>query len=607
MTAGPDPAGPTDPGHLSLVIGDPPGPADWERAAGAVLTKLGRVRSGVAVPDLLAGTTIDGVTVAALGTGVTVASDPGRAPYVRGTAARLQAADWDVRTRVVDPDPRRAAAAAIEDLTSGATSLWITVGGNGTRLDDLPLVLDEVYLDLAPVIVQATGEVPTLEAAWALAELLLRTDGVHPAANLGADPLGRAVRTGTDPVLGELREIVELALRSGVRAAVVDATVAHEAGAAEVGELGYGVAVGVAYLREIVGSGVPIDRALSMLEFRYAATADQFLTMAKFRAARLLWHRVAELSGASPAAGGQAQHAVTSWPMMTRYDPYTNVLRTTLAAFAAGVGGAAAITVAPFDAALGVPDHLGRRLGRNTSTLLLAESHIGAALDPVGGAPAVEALTAELAAAGWAEFQQIEAAGGVAAALADQSLPHRWARTAGERRNRTAVRLQPIIGVSEFPERGEQLLPRSPYPIPEPAGWAAEFEAMRDQPARGRLLLATLGSPASANPRAAFAANACAAGGIDTVTAGPNESVDELMARYDGSPVVCLAAADATYLADGPAAVWALRTAGARWVILAGTPAMELEQLIDDSIAAGDDVIAFLRRTRDQLSEAVLR
>ena len=591
--------------HVPLAPAEPTGPADWEQAAGAVLTRLGRVRTGAAVPDLLAGTTLDGVTVAALGTGVAEVSDPGRAPYVRGTAARLRAGQWDVRTRVIDPDPQRAAASAIEDLGTGGTSLWISLGGNGTRVDDLPLVLDEVYLDLAPVIVQATGDVPDLAAAWALAELLLRTDAVHPATNLGADPLGRAVRTGLPPIVGELPEIVELALRSGVRAAVVDATAAHEAGAAEVGELGYSLAAGVAYLREIVGAGIPIERALTMIEFRYAATADQFLTMAKFRAARLLWHRVAELSGAGPVAEGQIQHAVTSWPMMTRYDPWTNLLRTTLAAFAAGVGGAAAITVHPFDAALGVPEDLGRRLARNTSTLLLPESHIGVTADPVGGAPAVEALTAELAAAGWAEFQQIEAAGGVAAALADRSLPHRWARTASERATRIAFRLQAITGVSEFPDHGELLLPRSPYSLPEPLGWAAEFEAMRDQPARGRLLLATLGPAASAIPRATFAANVFGAGGIDTVGCGPNDSVDELMARYDGSATVCLAAADATYLADGPAAVWALRMAGARWVILAGPPGPEMEQLVDDSIAAGDDVLAFLRRTREQLSGAM--
>jgi methylmalonyl-CoA mutase len=293
--------------------------------------------------------------------------------------------------------------------------------------------------------------------------------------------------------------------------------------------------------------------------------------------------------------------------MMTRYDPWTNLLRTTLAAFGAGLGGAGAVTVQPFDAALGVPDQLGRRLARNTSTLLLAESHVAAALDPVGGAPAVETLTAELAAAGWAEFQLIEAAGGVAAALADGSLLHRWACAAGERRSRIASRRQPITGVTEYADRSELLLSRPPHPAPEPLGWAAEFEALRDTPAPGRVLIATLGLLPAAGPRATFAANAFAAGGVDTVTSGPHGSVDELMARYDHSPVVCLAATDATFSTDGHTAVRALHTAGARWVILAGSSGPESAQLADDTFAAGDDLLAFLQRTRNQLAAAVHR
>ena len=592
---------PEDEVRLALWTGPAVNASDWERAAADVLSRLGRPPAGAAVPDLLAGTTIDGVTIPALGIGTAAVSDPGAEPYVRGTPARLQNVRWDVRTQIVQPDPGRAAAAAIDDLTNGGTSLWITVGGNGSRLDDLPLVLDEVYLDLAPVVVQATGGVTAVEAAWALAELLPRTDGVHPSTNLGADPVGRAIRTGSQPVPGELAEIVELALRSGVRAAVVDGTVAHEAGAAEVGELGYSIAVGVAYLRQIVAAGVPVERALSLLEFRYAATADQFLTMSKFRAARVLWHRVAQLSGVA-AGGAQAQHAVTSWPMMTRYDPWTNLLRTTVGAFAASVGGADAITVQPFDAALGMPDSLGRRLARNTSALLLDESHIATAVDPVGGAPAVETLTAELAAAGWAEFQEIEAAGGILAAVVDGALPRRWARTANERRQRTAFRLQPITGISEFPQRGELLLSRPSYPVAQASGWAADFEAMRDMPMSRTVFIATLGPVASYGPRAAFAGNVLAAGGVETVIAGPNDSIEDLMVRYDGSGVVALAAADRVYATDGPAAVWALRTAGARWIILAGPPTPEMEQLVDDSITPGDDVVAFLHRTRAHLS-----
>ena len=99
---------------------------------------------------------------------------------------------------------------------------------------------------------------------------------------------------------------------------------------------------------------------------------------------------MAELSGASEAAAGQRQHAVTSRPMMSKYDPWVNMLRTTVAGFAAGVGGAEAVTVLSFDSTLGVPDAFGRRIARNTSSLLISESHLARVADPAGGSYAVE-------------------------------------------------------------------------------------------------------------------------------------------------------------------------------------------------------------------------
>src|SRR5699024_4814350 len=200
------------------------------------------------------------------------------------------------------------------------------------------------------------------------------------------------------------------------------------------------------------------------LEFRYAATDEQFTTIAKLRAARRLWHRVAELSGAAEAARGQTQHAVTSRPMMTKYDPYVNMLRTTVAAFAAGVGGATSVTVLPFDAALGLPDAFSRRIARNTSSLLVAESHVATVTDPAGGAHADEKLTGDLADAGWREFARIEAAGGLSAVLSDGSLLADVARTAAARTEQVADRRRPITGVSEFPSLHETLPQRRPYP-----------------------------------------------------------------------------------------------------------------------------------------------
>jgi methylmalonyl-CoA mutase len=123
----------------------------------------------------------------------------------------------------------------------------------------------------------------------------------------------------------------------------VDATAYHGAGADDAQELGCSLAAGVAYLRALTGAGLPVAEALSQLEFRYAATADQFATIAKLRAARGLWARVARECGDGGAPGpesAQLQHGVSSETMITARDPWVNMLRGTLACFAAGVGGA---------------------------------------------------------------------------------------------------------------------------------------------------------------------------------------------------------------------------------------------------------------------------
>jgi methylmalonyl-CoA mutase len=295
--------------------------------------------------------------------------------------------------------------------------------------------------------------------------------------------------------------------------------------------------------------------------------------------------------------------------MLTKYDPWVNLLRTTVAAFAAGVGGADAVTVLPFDTRLGVPDALGRRMARNISSLLVAESHVLAADDPAGGAHAVEILTAELAEAAWAEFQLIEKAGGAQAALADGSMPGRWARIGAERQRRIASRRQAVTGVSEFPNLREVLPTRVHLDGAAPElFWARPFEDLRDEPAATPVFLATLGSVPEHAARAGFMANLLAAGGIDTVTAGRTGGVADVLAAFRATktPVVCLTGSDSAYAEIGSDVVKALRAAGAGRVLIAGRPKGELAALVDDQVAVGDDVVQFLRRTRAHLPETEL-
>ncbi|MEU9287949.1 methylmalonyl-CoA mutase subunit beta [Streptomyces sp. NPDC048275] len=591
---------------LSLAAEFPSAPHEqWQRLVEGVLRKSGKDISGAAAEDALSTRLEDGLVTRPLYTALDTTPDagfPGFAPFVRGGRAEGSSVDgWDVRQR----HAAGAADAVLADLENGVTSLWLVVGEGGFPVSSLPQVLDGVYLDLAPVILEAGREV---EPAARELLRLYEERGVAPEAargNLGADPLGHEARTGKAfdfaPAAGLARLCAER--YPGLRALVVDALPYHEAGGSAAQELGCSLATGVAYLRELTEAGLSTEQACAQMEFRYAATADQFLTIAKLRAARRLWARVAEVCGA-PGAGAQVQHAVTSPVMMSRRDPWVNMLRTTMATLAAGVGGADAVTVLPFDHALGLPDAFARRIARNTSTILVEESHLSRVIDPAGGSWYVEQLTDELAHAGWEFFQQIERAGGQAAALRSGRLGQDLAGTWEARSAKLAKRREPITGVSEFPYLAERPVEREPAPEPPPGGLPRvrrdeAYEALRARSddhlaatgTRPRIFLATLGPAAAHTARATFASNLFQAGGIEPVTEGTFKD--------SGATVACLCSSDALYEEQAAEAAGALKAAGAGQVFLAGRPDRYTD--VDAYVFAGCDAVAVLSTTLDRM------
>lgn len=579
-------------GSLRLVGDDDSYDATaWEAATAAVLRKARRLGEDAPDSDVWAAltrTTLDGIDVAPIGQqsdldGLATGGRPQRAGA------------WDVRASLVGDDAAAVNEAALVDLDNGATSLHLDLAP-GT---DLAAALRGVLLDLAPV----TLERPTAEQSEALARLL---DDVaadpHPATNLSADP------TAADAAA--VVETVRRAQALGVLGAVVDGTALHDRGASDAQELGWTMAVGVHHLRLLTEAGLSVDEAAGLLEFRFAATDEQFPTIAKLRAARRLWARVLEASGGSDVP--QRQHVVTSRAMMTRHDPWVNMLRGTVAAFAAGVGGADAITVVPFDERLGVPDALGRRIARNTSSLLIEESHVAAVTDPAGGSYAVEKLTDDLAVAAWAELGRIESAGGAVAADALAGVEERVAAVRAARDDGIADRSRPLTGVSEFPNLDEVLPERAPW---ERGGvrYAAPYEDLRAEPAARPVFLATMGPISAHTARATFASNLLAAGGVAVEVAGATDSVQAVTEAYGGQPVVCLAGTDAAYAEWGADLVAALRAAGATYVVLAGKPgavgfetglrpSSTSEVFVDDSCALGVDALGFLGRIREELA-----
>ncbi|MDX6744502.1 methylmalonyl-CoA mutase family protein [Actinocorallia sp. A-T 12471] len=567
----------------------------WRELLKGVLRKSGAATEDTpldAVEDLLTRRSYDGVPISPLYTAdEAVPSRPFPTAPRDGEGTSF---GWDVRQRHDDPNPAATRAAIHDDLENGATSVWLTVGAAGLPVTALAEVLKDVYTELAPVVIDAGPQ--TRQAA----EAFLKIAKPDTRGNLGADPLGLAARTGfLVPVPVDLAQKV-VAEFPGIRTFAVDGTVYHDAGGSDAQELGAVLAAAVAYLRELTDAGLTVDQAAGQLEFRYAAHAGQFATIAKLRAARRLWTRVASLSGVADTTA--TIHAVTSSAMMTRRDPWVNMLRTTVACFAAGVGGADAVTVQPFDARLGLPDAFSRRIARNDQTLLLEESSLARVVDPAGGSWYVEALTEALAQAAWEFFTEIEKEGGLAAALDSGFLENALAETWEARRKDVARRKAPLTGLSEFPNLGETLPERPPAPEPLGGGlprhtYGQDFEALRDisdaQAVRPKVFLATLGPVAVHTARATFAANLFQAGGIETVSGSADE--------FDGG-VAVICSSDKLYAEQAEETARALRERGAVKVWLAGKGDYAG---VDGNVYAGCNAIDVLEDTLRDLGVTV--
>ncbi|MFC7503064.1 methylmalonyl-CoA mutase family protein [Nocardioides sp. GCM10030258] len=559
--------------------------ADWEAATAAVLRKTRKLSDtdpDAAVWDKLTRKTLDGIGITPIGT-------PADLEGVQTSGRPTRAGAWDIRARIAGPDAKLLNEQALVDLDGGVTSLWVQAGPD----TDLETLLNEVLLDLAPVVLDPIGDPVAVATAFLDTFETGTYTNLHPDTNLGVDPIGASLRglveAETQANVDHVVAVAKLAIERGVRGLVVDATAAHDLGASDVQELGYSIFVATTYLRVLAEAGIEPAVAADLIEFRYAATDEQFPTIAKLRAARRLWARVLELSGVSAE---QRQHAVTSRPMLTKYDPYVNMLRTTVAAFAAGVGGADAVTVLPFETPVGQPDLFGRRIARNVSHLLIDESHVAKVADPAGGAYAVEKLTDDLAVAAWAELGLLETDG-------LDALRDRIADVVARREAEIVTRKRPITGLTEFPNLAEVLPERAPSEDGASVRrYGASFEALRDAPAASPVFLATLGTVAQHTARATFVSNLLAAGGIAVDVAGPTSSAEDLLASYDKQAVVCLAGTDDAYAEWGGAAAAALREAGAVHVIIAG----KATDWADDSAAMGVDALAFLNRTREKLA-----
>lgn len=589
-----------------------------------------------------------------------------------GRHVRADAGRWTVFQRVDHPDLDEANRLALADIEGGATGLELVFpgapGANGfgvapNTLSDMARLLDGVDLsqvslridggyESRPAIVLAIGLVEKLGLEPGEIDIVGQSD---PANGLLAD--GR-LAASYDRIASWTVDLIHYLLSTGFRITpfLADGRAVHAGGGSEAQELAYCVADALEHVRVFEAGGVPIEDARRYVSFSLAADDDQFSTIAKFRALRLLWDRVQDACGMTPEPA--RVHAETAWRMMTRRDPWVNLLRTTVATTAAAIGGADSVTVMPFTSALGLPDAFARRIARNTQLVLMEEAglfHVG---DPAAGSGYVEALTAAMAESAWEQFQAIEAEGGIVKSLTDGAFQARVVEVRDARARDIATRREPLTGVSEYPFLAE--LPVTTLDAPtleielsgvdlEPPSaargerytalvsavhggatiadmvatvghdWirtqavpkmrlAEPFEKLRDASdtaldhtgRRPSVFLATLGGMADFTARASWARNAFEAGGIEAVGGLVYDSHEALINAFRESraELACVCGTDSAYGEAAAAVAAVLKDAGAEAVYLAGKPGDLAEPLraagIHAFIYAGCDILSVL-------------
>ena len=438
--------------------------ADFPPADGAAWLELARQSLG----ERLVSTTPGGLSAHALYT-----ADDALPP----APGRLQAG-WDICTLVDHPDPAEANAQALEDLEHGATSLVLKLdpsGRDGVAVaseEDLARALDGVLLDAAPVALDAGWLGPTA-ADW-----LARIAKAAPQAPLAfhLDPLSAFAETGASPGpaeswlfaagLAARRHIGTYPLASLFLAS---GRVVHEAGGSEAQELGFALAAALAYAKAADGHGVEPAQALPRIVLGLSADAEPLLTIAKLKAARSVWARMAGAFGVDAPARIEAR---SSRRMLARRGAHLNLARLTAAAFGATAGGADTVVLDPFTQPLGAPTDQARRLARNTQTILAEESDLARVADPAAGAWAVENLADQIARAAWAFFQAIEQAGGAVEALRSGLVAEAIAAVRAAREAEIAAGRAAIVGVTAFADSqatDAAAAPVDPAPFAKPS------------------------------------------------------------------------------------------------------------------------------------------
>jgi methylmalonyl-CoA mutase len=406
---------------------------------------------------------------------------PGLAPFVRGPRATMYAGrPWTIRQYAGFSTAEESNAFYRRNLAAGQQGVSVAfdlathrgydsdhprvvgdVGKAGVAIDsveDMKILFDGIPLEKMSVSMTMNGAVLPVLAAFIVAG---EEQGVGPEQLSGTiqnDILKEFMVRNTyiyppEPSMRIVADIIEHTAAHMPRFNSISISGYHmqEAGATADLELAFTIADGLEYVRYAVDRGLDIDDFAPRLSFFFAIGMNLFMEVAKLRAARLLWHRVIEPFGPKkPASLMLRTHCQTSGVSLTEQDPYNNVVRTTVEALAAVLGGTQSLHTNSFDEALGLPTDFSARIARNTQLILQEETGIPAVVDPLGGSYYVERLTQDLADKAWSIIEEVEALGGMTKAVESGMPKLRIEEAAARRQARVDRGDEVIVGVNKY-------------------------------------------------------------------------------------------------------------------------------------------------------------
>ncbi|MBC2663161.1 methylmalonyl-CoA mutase [Novosphingobium flavum] len=428
--------------------------------------------------------TPEGIAVKPLYTAADVTADPGLpgfAPFTRGVRASMYAGrPWTIRQYAGFSTAEESNAFYRRNLAAGQKGLSVAfdlathrgydsdhprvvgdVGKAGVAIDsveDMKILFDGIPLDQMSVSMTMNGAVIPILAFFIVAGEEQGVPTEQLDGTIQNDILKEFMVRNTyiyppEPSMRIISDIFAYTSAKMPKFNSISISGYHmqEAGATQVQELAFTIADGMEYVKYGVASGLDIDKFAGRLSFFFAIGMNFFMEVAKLRAARVLWHRVMTQLGAKDERSKMLRtHCQTSGVSLQEQDPYNNVIRTTIEAMAAMLGGTQSLHTNALDEAIALPTDFSARIARNTQIVIQEETGMCNVVDPLGGSYYIESLTQQLVDQAWAIIERVEAEGGMAKAVAAGWPKAMIEEAAAARQARVDRGEDVIVGVNKY-------------------------------------------------------------------------------------------------------------------------------------------------------------